>query len=181
VYRLHYSLDGAQLLDRQQALEAAVGAVLSAVIKEGMSETDRAIALNNWVTAHTEYDFAALSVMQAGEDIARLGYAWEADGTFAHNLAVCLGYALTYSALMNAAGVDTYVVTGDVFAGGSHAWNKVRVDGTWLAVDPTWNDVPGAGANAYLLIHDSQFTGDAARVEDSHWVRDDLVASFATP
>lgn len=52
---------------------------------------------------------------------------------------VCAGYSGTYSLLMNAAGVDTVVISG--YAGNaSHAWNASNVYGNWYLVDPTWMD-----------------------------------------
>jgi transglutaminase-like putative cysteine protease len=181
IYRLHYSLDDSERSQMQQALADRVHAVIAEVVSDDMSASERAVALNNWLIAHTEYDYEALAQSQTGGEIASLASAWQANGALLDLLAVCLGYAQAYSALMNEAGVETYVVTGEVLSGGSHAWNKVNIDGTWLSVDPTWNDQPGSAANSYLLIHDSQFTAAATRFEDVQWVRDDLVSSFATP
>lgn len=62
--------------------------------------------------------------------------------------------------------------------GGAHAWNKVKVDGGWKAVDVTWNDSPAG--NAYLMIQDSQFTDSATRSEGEWWTLDTLVPQYAT-
>lgn len=130
--------------------------------------------------SNAAYDVEAFEVSRSGGDTSAYRDAWRADGLFNGGLVVCLGYANAYSALMNAAGVPTVVVTGSVLDGGGHAWNKVNVDGTWLAVDTTWNDVDYA-QNQYLLIPDSGFTEAAQRAEDLSWIRDDQVAVYATP
>ena len=48
---------------------------------------------------------------------------------------VCSGYSGTMMMLLNAAGFDSEVVCSS-----SHAWNTVRLNGTWYYLDATWND-----------------------------------------
>ena len=92
---------------------------------------------------------------------------------------MCASYAAAFSALANAAGVETVVVAGDVLSGGPHAWNKVRVDDQWLAVDPTWND--GGDPTRYLMIRDSDFTDGSARTQSEYWMIDAAIPAYATP
>ncbi len=180
IYRLNYTLEGSEREELQSSLAAGVEAALAQSINDGMSATEKATALNDWLISNAEYDFAALDTSRNGGDLTPLMSAWRADGVFTSGTAVCLGYAAAYSALMNAAGVPTMVVTGEVFSGGGHAWNKVNIDGSWLAVDPTWNDSEYA-RNQYLLIPDAGFAGNAARAENDQWVRNDQRAAYATP
>ncbi len=51
---------------------------------------------------------------------------------------VCAGYCATFAIVMNMAGVETQVITGD--ANGGHGWNTVKVHDVWYVVDPTWAD-----------------------------------------
>lgn len=55
---------------------------------------------------------------------------------------VCESYAKTYNMLLNYYGVETIYVTGDAGSnfGEPHAWNLIKLDGSWYWVDPTWND-----------------------------------------
>ena len=179
VMHLNYEMDPGERESIQASMAQSIDSVVAQTVNDSMSASDKAIALNDWVTANTVYNSEALDLSQSGQDITSHLYAWRADGLFSTGNVVCLGYAYAYSALMNAAGVPTVVVTGDVLNGGGHAWNKVNVDGTWLAVDPTWNDADYA--NQYLLIPDSGFTGSAERIEDLSWIRDDQAAIYATP
>jgi transglutaminase-like putative cysteine protease len=93
-------------------------------------------------------------------------------------LGVCASYAYAFNAHANAAGVETTVVLGNVLAGGRHSWNKVKIDGKWLAVDPTWNDT--LATDDYVMVPDTAFTGIAKRVEDKMWMSDQYLAGFAT-
>lgn len=177
--RIAYSLDADERSRIQQSISDSVDSVVGQVVHEGMSDRDIAIALNDWVAGAAAYDDPAAAVSQSATVPPEYEYAWRADGVFERGSVVCGGYSIAYSALMNAAGIETVVVTGDVLSGGRHAWNKVLIDGSWLAVDVTWND--SSQSNTYLLISDSQFTGEATRTQDVYWVRDDLVGAFATP
>lgn len=180
VLRPAYSLDASERSRIQKSIAKSVDSVLASVVRDGMNDRQIATAVNDWLVAEVAYDYAAFESLPAngGQPDAAFDYAWRADGVFENKSVVCGGYAITYSALMNAAGVETVVVTGDVLSAGRHAWNKVRVDGEWLSVDTTWNDAPQG--NRFLLIQDGAFAQNATRVEDSYWMRDDLVGSFAT-
>jgi len=66
----------------------------------------------------------------------------------------CYEFAALFSALAQAAGYHSRVVTGLAWAGDElggfapHAWNEVRIDDRWLSVDPTWDQL---GADATRL------------------------------
>lgn len=52
----------------------------------------------------------------------------------------CEGYARALQYLLMKAGIQSYYITGD--AGGPHAWVMVQdEEGTWMHVDPTFDDV----------------------------------------
>lgn len=57
----------------------------------------------------------------------------------------CSEYADLLTTLARSLGIPARTVFGLAYADGPppafryHAWNELRVDGTWLAVDPTWN------------------------------------------
>ena len=134
-------------------------------------------ALNDWLVGVTEYDHEAFDASFGLSIPDGYEYAWNASGTLVEGRGVCASYAYAFNALVNAAGVPTVVVTGDVLAGGAHAWNKVQVDGAWRAVDPTWNDSPAG--NQYLMIPDAGFTGQANRFESLEWMIDWSIPEYA--
>lgn len=51
---------------------------------------------------------------------------------------VCQGYALLMYKMLTDAGVPCHYVTGN--AGEPHAWNIVKIDKKWYALDATWDD-----------------------------------------
>ena len=57
----------------------------------------------------------------------------------------CNEHATLFAALARSAGIPARVVAGVVFQGGAfyyHAWNEVCLDGCWLSLDPTFNQLP---------------------------------------
>lgn len=54
------------------------------------------------------------------------------------NRTVCAGYARAFQYIMQQLGIPCYYCTG--YAGQSHAWNIVRIDGEFYNVDVTWDD-----------------------------------------
>jgi hypothetical protein len=181
-FTVTYSLTGDKAKSVQKAIHDQVDAVVGSVVTTGMSDRDKVTALNDWLAGNAEYDHEALNALNTSvfEGVpSEYENAWNAMGTLVDKRGVCASYAYAFNALANAAGVETVVVAGDVVNGGPHAWNKVKVDGTWLAVDPTWNDSPDA--NRFLMISDSEFTGSALRTQDAYWMIDLSIPVYATP
>ena len=79
---------------------------------------------------------------------------------------VCDGYAKAYQWICRCLGLDCFVVYGQG-NGDSHAWNKVKVDGTWYNADVCWKDT-GEG-DYYFLKSDQHFQWNR------HSFRDDYV------
>ena len=57
---------------------------------------------------------------------------------------VCDGYSLAFEYLLQQCGIEAVFVGGDagnnILDLGGHAWNLVKLDGTWYEVDSTWDD-----------------------------------------
>lgn len=154
--------------------------VIAEIISPGMSERDRVAAINQHLVDTVEYDREALEASFGIVMPPAYTHAWTLSGAVLDGSAVCVGYAQAFKALADAADLDAMVVTGTVLSSASgHAWNKVRVDGEWYAVDPTWND--GGDPTEFLMITDSQFVDRAARTYESDWVYDLYQEDYATP
>jgi len=165
----------------QAELFAKTQKVIKDVVRGKMKDAQKVAVLNAWLVDNAEYDHAAL----ANKDKGLFGgvpleyaNAWNANGVLVDGIGVCASYAYAFNALANQAGVETVVITGDVTNGGLHAWNKVKIDGTWKAVDSTWND--STPRDEFLMITDAQFTGSATRTQDQAWIADVFVADYAT-
>lgn len=70
----------------------------------------------------------------------------------------CRDYASLFALWAREMGLTTRIVTGLAYLGdrrgafGLHAWNEVQMNGTWVAVDPTWNQAPADATHIRLPV-----------------------------
>jgi hypothetical protein len=78
---------------------------------------------------------------------------------------VCSGYSRAFLFYMQRLGIPCAVLIGT--AGGGHAWNLLKLDGDYYAMDVTWDDPIGASPGEYYYeyfnIPDEQFGGERLR------------------
>ena len=179
--------EAAMRLSQDKAAEIAASV-------EGKSDSEKVVAINQWVIDNTEYDYDSLAAYEGSSLISgysspmgRIAYdseftAWSPIGVFRDGTAVCMGYAQAFTMIAREAGLDSIIVSGEVIDAGPHAWNRVNIDGTWKSLDPTWND-SGSNPNQYLIINESDYTGSAERVADDHdnWILTDNKSKYDTP
>ena len=109
----------------RETYEAAVSRAL-AVLRPGMTDFDKALALHDWLAAHCAYD----------DSLTRYSpYHALVTGS-----AVCRGYLLAYSDLLGRAGVENAPAISE---SQNHGWNTVKLDGVWYHVDVTWDHADG--------------------------------------
>jgi hypothetical protein len=98
-------------------------------------------ALLDWINQHIAREpvdvFTALDVLNGGR-------------------AECQGHALLYAAFARTLGIPTRIVNGIVYAPDFrgflyHSWNESIVDGRWVAVDPTFGQIPVDATHIKLL------------------------------
>lgn len=79
---------------------------------------------------------------------------------------VCAGYAFALQYLLMRAGIQSYYVVG--YAGESHAWNLVKIDGKWYYVDATWDDPVYNGSDDPYSPYHSYFNITTAMLQEDH-------------
>lgn len=106
-------------------------------------------AVYDWITASFAYDLAKLENMKNTSD-----FGFGAAYLLEEGKGVCHDFAELALALLTALDIEATYETGEVYPvpGKSelHAWNHVRVDGLWYAIDTTW----GAG---YIVEEENRF------------------------
>lgn len=78
-------------------------------------------------------------------------------GALVDGYAVCEGYARAYQLLMNRMGIECFMVDGESQNEG-HAWNYVKLNGSWVIMDVTWDDQNDSGGfigHRYFAATDS--------------------------
>ena len=122
-------------------VEEAAQKFKSTYIKSGMTEFEKEMAIIGYLVENTDYDWANY---KSGSIPAA---SYTAYGALVNHVAVCQGYALAFKKLCDICGLEAIVVTG-TGNGGSHAWNQVKIGGSWYNVDVTWEDPIDGGTDA---------------------------------
>lgn len=101
---------------------------------------------------------------ERNEEYPNLAYSsFSALGAFITHKAVCQGYSLSLSLLLNGLGIQTEYVTGPIPGTSGHAWNRIYIDGNWYNADATFDDASSynlttiSSINKYFLCSDELF------------------------
>jgi len=97
--------------------------------------------VNSWVDIIDKYEYdeqkekAAVDIIAQNTIYLEGNYDQSAFSLVYQGATVCSGYALTFSMLMNAVGLESIVAVNEM-----HAWNLIKLHGSWYEVDMTWLD-----------------------------------------
>lgn len=145
-----------------------VTGVINQIITGEMSELEKAKAIHDWMVMNIDYDY------QNYINNAIPTTSWHVDGVLTTRYAICDGYAKTFKALCEAAGLECEYVSGNTTEG-LHAWNQVKIDGTWYNVDVTWDDPANKAFDdhsgnryTYFLISDAKMNKDHMPANAKH-------------
>ena len=118
-----------------------VSSLAQKIVVGADGDLQRIRALLDWIHQHIAKEpvdvFTALDVLKGGR-------------------AECQGHALLYAAFARTLGIPTRIVNGIVYAPDFrgflyHSWNESIVDGRWVAVDPTFGQIPVDATHIKLL------------------------------
>ena len=122
------------------------------------SQIDIFMRLYNAVIEHEEYDYSALDKNSKNKYTAR-----NLEGFFLHGKSVCAGTATALQNLCECVGIEVEYVQGWVKADNQsesyyHAWLKVKLDGKWYNVDPSWDANKVGAPYEFCLKSDEDFS-----------------------
>ncbi len=146
-----------------KALYTELKKVLDDIIKPGMSDYDKELAIHDYIVKHTSYGYVDSSKE----------YAYRAYGVLVQGKAVCNGYAEAMAMMLTCSGVENRIITG--YADDElHAWNLVKLGEYWYQVDATWDD-PQPDRENFAGHMYFNVTDDV--MDDRHaWEKDDFPA-----
>lgn len=111
--------------------------VLKEIICDEMTDYEKALSIFDWVANTCQYDYNGY---YAGASTDNCRYYLEGMFMDKNHVVVCDGISKAYSLLCNMEGIDCLRVMGMAGSGG-HAWNKVKLSGSWYVVDITWTEI----------------------------------------
>ena len=145
-----YTFEYIETKEQEDQVKVKVKEVLGQIITSNMTEGQRVKVINSYICKKLSYD-TTLTNFSAY------------DGLLGNGKTVCQGYALLAYRMLTDAGLEARIVTGTAYNGddsGSHAWNLVKVGGSWYHLDTTWNDplpdIKSRVMETYFLLSDAQ-------------------------
>lgn len=116
---------------------------------KGENDFDSVKNVHDYLIDRVEYDHSS-----AGENYTDI------EG-FRENRMVCQGYSMATYVLLSYMNIPVRIVTGKGGPEGEqnpHAWNIVRIDGSWYNYDATWDDASNYGTDyTYFLKSNEDF------------------------
>ena len=126
------------ILAKEKYLESAKQKIIKSL--NGYSKYDQIKYIHNWLIDNLKYD-----TTYKKEDIHNVY------GALAKREVVCEGYARTLKYLLDGLEIENVLVSGTATNSNnsteSHAWNYVKLNDKWYAIDVTWDDpiIKGGG------------------------------------
>ena len=140
--------------DQEAQMDQAVADLLSSLDLSGKTDYQKIKAIYDYICSNITYDYDNL--YNDSYTLKHSSYA-----ALINKKAVCQGYASLFYRLALEAGIDARVISGD--SGGPHAWNIVKIEGSYYNLDSTWD--AGNTEYEYFLKNAKDFpnhTRDAA-------------------
>ncbi|WP_160691624.1 Ig-like domain-containing protein [Clostridium sp. C2-6-12] len=121
-----YKADYLSTKTEEDYVDSKVHDIVSRIIKPGMSDNQKIQVIHQYILDNVVYDYS-LSKRTAYEALA-------------NGKAVCSGYAGLFYKMATEAGFPCHIVSGTK-KGDGHSWNLVKVEGNWVHVDTTTDDI----------------------------------------
>ena len=147
-----------RLTDEQKSIIERLKALLPQIVREDMSDYQKELAIHDYLAANFEYDTAAVVNGEVSENSTRISVFLDT------HKGVCEAYAYTFKALCDLSGIECHIATGKL-DGEGHAWNIVKLNGSYYHVDVTADDpIPDEAGHAYH----NYFNITDARIQKTH-------------
>lgn len=155
-----YSISKAQYKSAKVRFDSTVELAISD-ITDSMTDVQKALAVHDYLAVNTIYD-SSMSKFSAYDCLVE-------------KTAVCQGYSLAFSYIMNLLGIECTVIKSDPM---NHAWNYIKIDGEYYHVDVTFDDPTfevngktydtlGKVTHTYFLLSDSAIK--KAKIKHYSW------------
>lgn len=149
-------------------------------LKDSWSDYQKIKYMHDWLVKNCKADEHSYAEKDSDGNPTEWAGKWgtkiwpnTAYGSIVDGRPTCLGYAKGMFYLLSKAGYDVTFAEG-IGVSALHIWVKVKVDGKWYNIDPTWDDPYGAAQNAdpnyiaysFLMVTDKYMKESRSEVYD---------------
>lgn len=144
--------------------------IASYIMEKPSSEIEKARMIYVWLAENIAYDDAGYNSKKLGDN--------SAEEVLRTRVGVCAGYANAFQSIGEKVGLEIIKIIGcakgydyesdisdNVEESSNHAWNAIRIDGTWAIYDATWGSGAGMTNKKGKLVSVKEFTGDWFQVD----------------
>lgn len=125
------SIQGSSLSKaKQKKLDTKVKSIIKDIIKDGMTDLDKANAIYNYILDNVEYEPRGWQI----------NYANHAYGALVNGRAQCSGYSRAMTLLCAKAGIECLYVKHVNPAESGHKWNMININGQYYHLEVQGND-----------------------------------------
>ncbi len=135
-----YRAIDAHALAASPEVEGSIATLAAYLVKPAQNDREKVRAIFRWVADRIVYDVEGFLKKKPGDN--------RAEAVLKSRLAVCEGYANLFESLCLKANIEVVKVSGYAKGygyvlgqrntGSNHAWNAVKLEGRWQALDTTW-------------------------------------------
>jgi hypothetical protein len=147
-------------LNAPSSAEASVKSLAAYLIVPAKNDREKARAIFRWITENIDYNVEVL--FQGGSG------ATDSEDVLKSRKSVCYGYSDIFLSLAKEAGLEAVRISGygkgygylpgKNFSGPfNHAWNAVRINGSWYLMDCTWGGGYVSGDRKYVRLFDDHY------------------------
>lgn len=137
----------------------AVGLKAAELCANAVSDSEKVVAIHNYIAANFTYDYDLAAQIQSG---AVKVYTPDTSAVLANQKGICYDMASLFAAMCRSQGVPCAIARG-YLDGQSHAWNMVWVDGAWQSMDLTrsasWKTCGTVLADCLVALDQFGYTG----------------------
>ncbi|WP_316569128.1 transglutaminase domain-containing protein [Neobacillus sp. YIM B06451] len=180
VMTVQYTENATRMKKKQQAIIGQSKKILNALIKPNMTDRQKFKAIYDYLDANAQYDFEAFnegSTTMRDTD-PKFWTAYNPYGVLVEKNGVCQSYSGSFLLLSTMLGLNSVVVTGTM-DGGAHSWNKVKLNGQWVHIDPTSNG-KNNGIPYMLYEANDAFAKSMGYEEDKLYWTDKEISMFTS-
>lgn len=143
--QLTYGKSVNEVIEEKAKIRQKVEEINTALQLDTLDNYDKTVAIDNYLCETVTYP--------DGDGINYPAIKHTAYGALIDGSAVCDGYSRAAQLLFLRSGVECLLVIGVCTNGIGHAWNMVKLDGSWYHLDVTWDD--GSLSKDYFLVTDA--------------------------